>query len=223
MPTYTCVAPAGLLDTPRKGAVAQAITAAHAHITGALSYFAQVIFQSFAAGDVFIGGRELSHAHIFVHGRIRDGRSAIDRKALIRRLAADVAAAAAVDPFRGLDLPLGATCGGDGRVRPGSPPSRRRSSLGGRFANRGPSPHGSLGVKRIGLADRPRGGADRDRVGRPRHRRRLRRPRLGHPRAADRRHRDRGRQRRRLPALAADVRQRAPPARPGERQRRGHQ
>ena len=99
MPTYTCTAAAGLLDTKQKGAIAEAITAAHAEITGAPRYFAQVIFEEVAAGNHFVGAAPLAHDHLFVYGRIRGGRSAVDRKALIRRIIADVGRAAGVPAF----------------------------------------------------------------------------------------------------------------------------
>lgn len=99
MPTYTCTAAAGLLDAARKGAIARAVTRAHCEVTGAPTYFAQVVFQDVAPGDLFIGGALLEHDHVFVYGRIRAGRSTDVRDALIRRLVADVAAAAGVDPF----------------------------------------------------------------------------------------------------------------------------
>jgi phenylpyruvate tautomerase PptA (4-oxalocrotonate tautomerase family) len=99
MPTYTCAAAAGLLDPERKGAIARAITTAHAEITGAPAYFAQVIFEDVVEGDHFIGGAPLAHDHLFVHGRIRAGRSAEDRTALIKRLVADVARAANLPAF----------------------------------------------------------------------------------------------------------------------------
>jgi phenylpyruvate tautomerase PptA (4-oxalocrotonate tautomerase family) len=99
MPTYVCSARTGLLSPAQKAAIARAITAAHAEITGAPAYFAQVIFTSINDGDHFMGGAPLVHQHLFVHGRIRAGRSAVDRKALVRRLSTDVAAAAGLDRF----------------------------------------------------------------------------------------------------------------------------
>jgi phenylpyruvate tautomerase PptA (4-oxalocrotonate tautomerase family) len=99
MPTYTCTAAAGLLDARSKSAIARAVTRAHSEITGAPTHFAQVIFQDVADGDHFVGGIPLAHEHVFVYGRIRAGRSAQLREALIRRLTADVAAAAGVDVF----------------------------------------------------------------------------------------------------------------------------
>ena len=99
MPTYHCVAADGLLSSPAKAAIAQAITRAHAEVTGAPPYFAQVIFQSVAAGDHYIGGEPLSHDHVFVDGHIRAGRSALDRAALIDRLVRDVSRAASLPAF----------------------------------------------------------------------------------------------------------------------------
>lgn len=99
MPTYTCTARAGLLDAARKATIARAVTLAHAEVTGAPGYFAQVLFEDVAPGDHFVGGLPLAHDHVFVYGRIRAGRSVAVRDALLRRIAADVAAAAGVDGF----------------------------------------------------------------------------------------------------------------------------
>jgi phenylpyruvate tautomerase PptA (4-oxalocrotonate tautomerase family) len=99
MPTYHCVAADGLLGSPAKAAIAQAITRAHAEVTGAPPHFAQVVFQSVAAGDHYMGGEPLSHDHVFVDGHIRAGRSALDRAALIDRLVRDVARAASLPAF----------------------------------------------------------------------------------------------------------------------------
>lgn len=99
MPTYTCTAKAGFLDTERKANIARAVTLAHAEITGAPTHFAQVIFKSVAEDNHFVGGVPLIHEHVWVYGRIRSGRSALDRKTLIRRLTADVATAAGIEHF----------------------------------------------------------------------------------------------------------------------------
>lgn len=99
MPTYTCTAAAGLLDAARKAALARAVTRAHCEVTGAPTYFTQVVFQDVAPGDHFIGGVPLGHDHVFLYGRIRGGRSTQLREALIRRLVADVAVAAGIEPF----------------------------------------------------------------------------------------------------------------------------
>jgi len=99
MPTYTCAARAGLLDEGRKSGIARAVTLAHAEVTGAPTHFAQVLFEDLGESDHFIGGVPLAHDHLFLYGRIRAGRSQAVREALIRRLAADVATAAGLEPF----------------------------------------------------------------------------------------------------------------------------
>lgn len=98
MPTYTCTSVEGLLSEPVKRALAKAITAAHAEITGAPSYFAQVLFFDLPKGNIFIGGNTLDHEHLFIFGHIREGRSTMDRKTLIQRLGHDVAEVADLKP-----------------------------------------------------------------------------------------------------------------------------
>jgi phenylpyruvate tautomerase PptA (4-oxalocrotonate tautomerase family) len=98
MPTYTCSSVEGLLSATIKHALARAITAAHSEITGAPSYFAQVQFFDLPKENIYVGGNTLSHDHLFVFGHIREGRSAMDRKALIQRLSHDAAEVAALEP-----------------------------------------------------------------------------------------------------------------------------
>ncbi len=99
MPTYSCTCRPGFLDASKKAGIANAITAAHAEITGAPPYFAQVIFHDVSSGNQFIGGRKLEHNHIFVFGHIRSGRNIYERKLLIERLTRDVGKAANVKSF----------------------------------------------------------------------------------------------------------------------------
>ena len=91
MPTYTVTTVSNLLNAGQKSDLAQAITRAHAEITGAPPSFAQVMFDDRPKANIFIGGKPLDHAHLFVFGHIRDGRAAVDRKRLILRIAEDVA------------------------------------------------------------------------------------------------------------------------------------
>jgi phenylpyruvate tautomerase PptA (4-oxalocrotonate tautomerase family) len=98
MPTYRCLAPEGRLSDAQRSDVAQRITRAHHDLTGAPSFFAQVVFEEVPPGRLFVGGRPLEHDHLFVLGFIRDGRSAVRRTALARRLAAEVAAAIDAEP-----------------------------------------------------------------------------------------------------------------------------
>jgi phenylpyruvate tautomerase PptA (4-oxalocrotonate tautomerase family) len=99
MPTYTCTAAVGLLSPDQKQAIAAAVTGAHSQITGAPASFAQVLFHDVAEGDHFIGGKALRHDHVFIEGRIRAGRSVVDRTTLLERLIEDVAAATALPSF----------------------------------------------------------------------------------------------------------------------------
>jgi phenylpyruvate tautomerase PptA (4-oxalocrotonate tautomerase family) len=97
MPTYSCFSRTDWLSASRKQAIAQAITRAHAEITGAPAHYAQVLFVDVPDGNHFIGGAPLAHDHLFVSGHIRAGRSHELRAALIKRLSADVAAVAELE------------------------------------------------------------------------------------------------------------------------------
>ena len=98
MPTYICSSVEGFLSATTKHACAKAITAAHAEITGAPPYFAQVQFMDLPKGNIFIAGNTLNYDHLFIFGHIREGRSTMDRKTLIQRLCHDVAEVAALEP-----------------------------------------------------------------------------------------------------------------------------
>jgi phenylpyruvate tautomerase PptA (4-oxalocrotonate tautomerase family) len=98
MPTYTCTLPAGRLSAEQKAAVARDITRVHNEVTGAATFFAQVIFNEVPAGNYFIGGKPLKDDQIFLNGQIRAGRSAVDRGRLLRELHRVVAAAAGAQP-----------------------------------------------------------------------------------------------------------------------------
>jgi len=88
MPTYYCSTTAGLLDPARKAAIAALITRIHHQVTGAAGFFAQVIFQELPTASHFIGGAPCSSDHIFVHGYIRAGRSAIEINGLVTGIVA---------------------------------------------------------------------------------------------------------------------------------------
>lgn len=94
MPTYRCTVLRGGAGDARRAEIARAITRAHHEVTGAPAYFAQVIFDPLEPEALFIGGERTAHDHVFVHGLVRDGRSAAARLELVRRLVSDVAAAA---------------------------------------------------------------------------------------------------------------------------------
>ena len=98
MPTYICAAASDSLSADQKSRIAKAITRAHAEVTGAPAYFAQVIFNSVDAQGWYMGGAPLRHGHIFIHGHIRDGRSAREKSTLMRCIADEVAEICALPP-----------------------------------------------------------------------------------------------------------------------------
>src|SRR5947207_13798830 len=79
MPTYYCTSIEGRLSAQQKRRIASEITRVHAEVTGAPSYFAQVIFDEVKSGNYFIGGAVLNHDQLFVYGHIRGGRAAVDK------------------------------------------------------------------------------------------------------------------------------------------------
>ena len=97
MPTYTLTAPANRLTPDQKTRAAAGITRVHNAVTGAASFFAQVIVNEIPAGNYFLGGRPLAGEQLFLHGQIRAGRSALDRKKLLLELRDVVAEAAGVE------------------------------------------------------------------------------------------------------------------------------
>jgi phenylpyruvate tautomerase PptA (4-oxalocrotonate tautomerase family) len=86
MPTYHCTSAAGPLDAGKKAAIAKEITRIHNAVTGAASFFAQVIFTEIAKGNHFMGGAPLASGQIFVHGFIRAGRSVPYRERLVTEI-----------------------------------------------------------------------------------------------------------------------------------------
>lgn len=94
MPTYTVSTAANRLTPRQKARIAQEITRIHKAVTGAQSFFAQVIFAEIAPGNHFVGGNPLQHDLIFVHGHIRAGRTPEQKQELLTQLVAAVALAA---------------------------------------------------------------------------------------------------------------------------------
>jgi phenylpyruvate tautomerase PptA (4-oxalocrotonate tautomerase family) len=97
MPTYTLTVPSGAFDTGAKALAAAGITRVHNEVTGAETFFAQVIVHEISSGNYFVGGKPLVGRQAFLNGQIRAGRSAQDRMRLLLALRDGVAAA--------LDLP----------------------------------------------------------------------------------------------------------------------
>lgn len=95
MPTYT-VRTANLhLTEAQRQRIATAITQSHSGSTGAPGYFAQVFFEA-ASGAHFIGGRPNGVPHVYVHGLIRAGRSAAQKRDLMDEICARLRDAADV-------------------------------------------------------------------------------------------------------------------------------
>jgi phenylpyruvate tautomerase PptA (4-oxalocrotonate tautomerase family) len=79
MPTYFCTTLEGRLTAEQKGKIAGEITRVHCEVTGAPSFFAQVIFDEVKPGNYFMGGAPLKHDQLFIYGHIRSGRAAVDK------------------------------------------------------------------------------------------------------------------------------------------------
>ncbi len=86
MPTYTVTVNEDRLTAEQKARIAAAITRTHHEITGAPSYFAQVIINEVLPEHYFVGGTPLEGDQIFVHGEIRAGRSPETQLSLIQQL-----------------------------------------------------------------------------------------------------------------------------------------
>jgi phenylpyruvate tautomerase PptA (4-oxalocrotonate tautomerase family) len=66
MPTYFCTTVEGRLTAEQKGKIAAEITRVHCEVTGAPSFFAQVIFDEVRPGNYFMGGAPLKHDQVFI-------------------------------------------------------------------------------------------------------------------------------------------------------------
>ena len=86
MPTYTVTNSNFNLKTKQKKELAEGITKIHNIITGANTYFAQVIFNKTKNNNHFMGGKEVKEPSIFLHGQIRTGRSNNIKRKLISNL-----------------------------------------------------------------------------------------------------------------------------------------
>ncbi|MDC0903314.1 tautomerase family protein [Pelagibacteraceae bacterium] len=83
MPTYTVKTSNLKLKNSTRNKIAKGITQAHNEITGANSYFAQVIFQENKINSHFMGGKLVKDEQIFLQGQIRAGRSIETKNRLI--------------------------------------------------------------------------------------------------------------------------------------------
>ena len=74
MPTYTVTNSNFNLTSKQQKDLAQGITKVHNVITGANTYFAQVIFNKTNKNNHFMGGKKVKEPSLFLLGQIRAGR-----------------------------------------------------------------------------------------------------------------------------------------------------
>ena len=75
MPTYTVTNSNFNLTAKLQKNLAQDITKVHNVVTGANTYFAQVIFNKTKKDNHFMGGKKVKEPSLFLLGQIRAGRS----------------------------------------------------------------------------------------------------------------------------------------------------
>mgnify|MGYP001493903385 CR=1 FL=1 len=83
MPTYSVTSSNLNLKAEQKQSIAKSITEIHNVVTGANTYFVQVIFNKTKNNDHFMGGKKVKDPQLFLHGQIRAGRSSKIKKKLI--------------------------------------------------------------------------------------------------------------------------------------------
>ncbi len=74
MPTYTITSSNFNLNAKQQKELAQGITKVHNVVTGANTYFAQVIFNKTKKNNHFMGGKKVKEPSLFLLGQIRSGR-----------------------------------------------------------------------------------------------------------------------------------------------------
>ena len=74
MPTYTVTNSNFNLTAKKQKDLAQGITKVHNVVTGANTYFAQVIFNKTKKNNHFMGGKKVKESSLFLLGQIRAGR-----------------------------------------------------------------------------------------------------------------------------------------------------
>ena len=75
MPTYTVTNSNFNLSLKQQKNLAEGITEVHNVVTGANTYFAQVIFNKTKKNNHFMGGKKVKEPSLFLLGQIRAGRS----------------------------------------------------------------------------------------------------------------------------------------------------
>ena len=75
MPTYTVTNSNFNISSKQQKKLAEGITNVHNVVTGANTYFAQVIFNKTKKNNHFMGGKKVKEPSLFLLGQIRAGRS----------------------------------------------------------------------------------------------------------------------------------------------------
>ena len=86
MPTYTITNSNFTLSSKQQNNLAEGITKVHNVVTGANTYFAQVIFNKTKKNNHFMGGKKVKEPSIFLLGQIRAGRPKKTKDKLISYL-----------------------------------------------------------------------------------------------------------------------------------------
>ena len=86
MPTYTVTNSNFNLTSKQQNNLAKGITKVHNFVTGANTYFAQVIFNKTKKNNHFMGGKKVKEPSIFLLGQIRAGRPKKTKDKLISDL-----------------------------------------------------------------------------------------------------------------------------------------
>ena len=86
MPTYTVTNSNFTLTSKQQNNLAEGITKVHNVVTGANTYFAQVLFNKTKKNNHFMGGKKVKESSIFLLGQIRAGRPKKTKDKLISDL-----------------------------------------------------------------------------------------------------------------------------------------
>ena len=86
MPTYSVTTSNLTLKKEVKKIIAEGITKIHSEVTGANTYFAQVLFNKTSKYDHFMGGKLVKDPQIYLNGQIRAGRPKEVKDQLIDKL-----------------------------------------------------------------------------------------------------------------------------------------
>ena len=86
MPTYTVTNSNFNFTSKQQKNLAEGITKVHNIVTGANTYFAQVIFNKTKKNNHFMGGKKVKEPSIFLLGQIRAGRKKETKDKLISDL-----------------------------------------------------------------------------------------------------------------------------------------